>query len=147
MNNMDGQETAQTLFQTGFSCSQSVLAAFAEKFGLEQQAALKVAGAFGGGMARSGATCGAVSGALMVIGLRYGSVSAEDKAAKDYTYAIGQEFLRRFKALHGETTCSGLLGYHIGTPEGMQQAREQGLFKERCPIFVRDAAMILDEML
>ena len=147
MSIMKSQETAQTLFHTGFSCSQSVLAAFAEQFGLEQQAALKVASAFGGGMVHSGATCGAVSGALMVIGLRYGSASAEDKAVKDHTYAMGQEFLRRFKALHGETTCQGLLGYHIGTIEGMQQAREQGLFKERCPVFVRDAAMILEEML
>jgi C_GCAxxG_C_C family probable redox protein len=140
-------ELAQMLFQTGFSCSQSVLAAFAEKFGLDSQTALKVAGALGGGLARSGATCGAVSGALIVIGLRYGATAAEDKATKEHAYAVGQEFLRRFKALHGETTCSDLLGYYIGTPEGMQQAREQDLFKERCPVYVRDAAMILEKLL
>ena len=132
-------------FSDGFSCSQSVLAAFAPKLGLDVDAALRVSAAFGGGMGRTGGTCGAVTGALMVLGLRYGS-SVADKVAKEITYAQARDFIARFEARHGATACADLLGVNIGTPEGQAAARETNLFKTVCPELVASAAAILEEM-
>ena len=132
-------------FREGFSCSQSVLAAFAPELGLDADAALRVSAAFGGGMGRLGGTCGAVTGALMVLGLRYGPTVA-DKVAKELTYAQAREFIARFEARQGATTCADLLGVNIGTPEGQAAAREANLFKTTCPGLVASAAAILEEM-
>jgi C_GCAxxG_C_C family probable redox protein len=140
---MDPIEKSSNNFSAGFSCSQSVLRAFADDFGLEPDMAARIATAFGGGLARTGRVCGAVSGGLMVIGLRFGNVLPTDKGAKEATYALARKFLNQFALLHQSVDCPGLLDCDIGTPEGMQQAREQNLFKTRCPVYVQDAARIL----
>ena len=93
-------DVASSRFSEGFSCSQSVLAAFAPEPGLDADAALRVSAAFGGGMGRAGGTCGAVTGALMVLGLRYGPTVA-DKVAKEQTYTQAREFIARFEAASG----------------------------------------------
>ncbi|MCX5867616.1 MAG: C-GCAxxG-C-C family protein [Proteobacteria bacterium] len=134
-------------FQEGFSCSQAVFSVFAEKFGLDREIALKVAGAFGGGMARMGETCGAVTGALMVIGLKHGKFRVEDEEARERTYKLVGEFVKRFKAANGSTVCKELLGFNLSVPEEARAAKEKGLFKTICPRLVRDAAEILEEML
>jgi C_GCAxxG_C_C family probable redox protein len=144
---MNNYEMATARFQQGFNCSQSVFSTFAEQMGVDRETALKIACAFGGGMGRLGETCGAVTGALMVIGLKYGMINAEDQAAKDKTYAVAREFMRRFNEQYGETTCKALLGVDISTPEGMAQAREQNLFHSICPNYVGDAVAILEEIL
>jgi C_GCAxxG_C_C family probable redox protein len=138
-------DLARARFDAGFSCSQSVFAAFAPDLGLDADAALRVAAAFGGGMGRTGGTCGAVTGALMALGLKYGSAVA-DKAAKEQTYAHVREFMARFEARHDATTCAQLLGVSIATPEGQAAAREANLFKTVCPGLVESAAAILEEM-
>jgi C_GCAxxG_C_C family probable redox protein len=138
-------DLARSRFSEGFSCSQSVLAAFAPELGLDADVALRVSAAFGGGMGRTGGTCGAVTGALMVLGLRYGPTVA-DKVAKELTYAQAREFIARFEARHGATTCADLLGVNISTPEGQAAAREANLFKTTCPGLVASAAAILEEM-
>jgi C_GCAxxG_C_C family probable redox protein len=87
-----------------------------------------------------------VSGALMVIGLKHGHVAAQDKAAKEKTYALVREFVDQFRARNGSLLCRELLGYDIGTPEGMQLVREKGLSTSICPRLVRDAAEILERL-
>jgi C_GCAxxG_C_C family probable redox protein len=143
---MSNVEIAVASFKEGLSCSQAVLAAFAPGLDLDRPTALRVAAAFGGGMARMGQTCGAVSGALMVIGLRHGHVAAEDKAAKEKTYALVREFVDQFRARNTSLLCRELLGCDIGTPEGMQLVREKGLTTSICPGLVRDAAEILEQL-
>ena len=138
-------DVASSRFNEGFSCSQSVLVAFAPQLGLDVDAALRVSAAFGGGMGRLGHTCGAVTGALMVLGLKYGAIVA-DPAAKERMYALTREFIARFEARHGATTCADLLGVNIGAPEGQAAAREANLFKTVCPELVASAAAILEEM-
>jgi len=133
---------AASLFEQGFSCGQAVLAAHAARFGLERDAALRLACAFGGGVARTGSTCGAVNGALMVIGLAEGRTRVDDEAARERTYAAARTLLERFRAEHGSVTCRDLLGVDIGTPEGNRAASEGGLFRTRCPAFVRAAARL-----
>jgi C_GCAxxG_C_C family probable redox protein len=115
--------------------------------GLERELALRVAGAFGGGMARMDRTCGAVTGALMVIGLKYGMKQAKDEAARDKTYKLAQEFAARFKGRHKSIVCSELLGYDLSKPEERKAAYEQGLFTTLCPQLVRDAVEIVEQLL
>ncbi|MCX6031403.1 MAG: C-GCAxxG-C-C family protein [Chloroflexi bacterium] len=144
---MSHVDLAASCFREGFSCSQAVFSAFAPDLGLEREMALRVAGAFGGGMARLGETCGAVTGALMVIGLKHGQISPEDKPAKDKTYALARAFAEQFVAQHGSLRCPELLGCHIGTAEGMQLAKDKGLFVSLCPKLVSDAAEIVERLL
>lgn len=144
---MDRTDTAVATFSEGFSCSQAVLLAFSEELGLDRATALKISTAFGGGMSSLALTCGAVTGALMVIGLKNGRAEAADAAAKEKTYEISREFVRRFTERHGSIVCRGLLGVDISTPEGKKRVSEQGLFSTLCPLFVADAVDSLEEII
>ena len=140
-------EPCLSLFNSGFSCSQSVLAAYSSELGLDIPMALKVSGAFGGGIAHTGETCGAVTGALMVIGLKYGGIRTEDNEAKEKTYALAREFINRFKLRHNSTICRELLGFDLSTPEGEQAVKEHDLRTKLCSRLVQDATGIIAEML
>jgi C_GCAxxG_C_C family probable redox protein len=133
-------------FRNGFNCSQAVVGSYCEQLGLDRQRAFKVATAFGGGM-RMGETCGAVTGAFMVLGLKYGNTTAEDKTAKAKTYEMVVEYTNKFKARNGSVVCKELLGCDISSPDGMKKAPENGLFVSVCPKMVQQAAEILEEML
>jgi C_GCAxxG_C_C family probable redox protein len=114
---------------------------------LPRDTALRVAAGFGGGLARSGEVCGAVAGAVMALGLRHCGDPAEEPLSKEASYPAVREFLARFRAIHGSITCRELLGVDISAPGKLEQAREQGLFKSRCPLFVRSAAEIVESLL
>lgn len=144
---MNRSEKAVSLFKEGFNCSQAVFTTFAVDMGMERDAALKTAQAFGGGMAQMGETCGAVTGAFMVIGLKYGRTRADDDEAKRRTYALVAEFVEKFRARNGTIICRELLGCDIGTTEGNRVAKDKQLFSAVCPGFVRDAVDILEEIL
>ena len=135
------------LFSEGFNCSQAVFAAFAPGLGLDKETALKIASSFGGGIAQMGLTCGAVTGAFMVIGLKYGRTRADDVETKERNYELVREFVSRFKALHGSIICRELLDADMSTPEGKLKIREKNLTAELCPGFVGAAAKILDKLL
>ena len=135
------------LFQQGFSCSQAILAVYGEQFGLDRETALRVAGAFGAGMGRMGETCGAVTGAFMVIGLQHGKTRADDDQSKEKACALVNEFVERFSSRNGSIVCRQLLGCDIGTAEGYSRAKERALFTSVCPKLVRDAAEIIEEIL
>jgi len=139
-------QNAVEKFEKGFNCSQAVLSSYCEQFGLDCNTALRIATGFGGGM-KIGETCGAVTGAFMVLGLKYGNATPEDKETKEKTYEMVIEFTNRFKARNGSVICRELLGCDISTPEGSKVAVEKGLFSSVCPRLVQDAAEILEEML
>jgi len=124
-----------------------MLSTYGPQFGLNHELALKVSGAFGGGMARMGETCGAVTGAFMVIGLEHGKTKNEDEQAKERAYSLIREFVDRFKSRNGSIVCRELLGYDISTPEGMKLIREKKLTTTLCPKFVQDAAEIIEQIL
>lgn len=134
-------------FNERLSCSQAVLSAFAPELGLDKKTALRVACAFGGGMARMGQTCGAVTGAFMVIGLRYGDINPDPNESKERTYQVTREFVERFKSIHGSIICKDLIGLDISTEEGRKSAIDMNIFKTRCTRFVQDAAAILEELI
>ena len=93
-------ENAVSQFQKGYSCAQAILSTYGVEFGLDPKTALKVSGAFGGGMARMAETCGTVTGAFMVIGLMRASTNAEDGDAKENTYKAVHEFTDSFTAIN-----------------------------------------------
>jgi C_GCAxxG_C_C family probable redox protein len=144
---MNNVERAVDNFKQGFNCSQSVCAAYNDQFGLNQDLALRISGAFGGGMGRMAETCGAVTGAVMIIGLKYASTTPGDIKTKENAYAMVREFVDRFKARNHTILCHELLECDISTPEGMKHAREQKLIPRCCPKFVKDAAEILEQIL
>ncbi len=144
---MNRIESAVEVFKKGFSCSQAIFSTYGKELGLDRNVALKIASAFGGGMGRMGKTCGAVTGAFMVIGLKYGQIKVENKQAKDKTYSLVKEFVKRFEARNNSTICKELLGCDIGTPQGMPIAMEKSLLNTLCPKLVKDAAEILEEIL
>jgi C_GCAxxG_C_C family probable redox protein len=138
---------AAHFFDQGYSCSQAVLAAFAGVFELPIDQALRLAAPFGGGISHTGQMCGAVSGALMALGLRYGATSGDDKVTKERMYRIAQAFQQQFTTRFGSVTCPGLLGVDISTPAGLAQARQQNIFKSICPGLVRAAAVMAAELM
>ena len=140
----DPSEIAVSLFDRNFNCAQSVFAAFASRLNMDESSMLKLASPFGGGVARRGQVCGAVSGGLMALGLARG---ADTPSGKEDAYRLGQEFLDCFESQHGSILCRELLGYDISTDAGRQQARDNGAFKTLCPKFVGDAAKITQAML
>ncbi|HEM61841.1 MAG TPA: C_GCAxxG_C_C family protein [Chloroflexi bacterium] len=144
---MDVVERALATFDEGYNCSQSVFSAFAPELGLDREMALRVATAFGGGMGHRGDTCGAVTGAFMVIGLKYGRVRAEDREIRDRAYQLVNRFVEEFETRHGTVVCRELLGFDLGTPEGERLAEERWPDDMPCRDLVRDAAAILKEIL
>jgi C_GCAxxG_C_C family probable redox protein len=142
---MDKVKKAVSAFQAGFNCSQAIAGTYGPEHGLSALDALKVSCGFGGGM-RRGNTCGAVTGALMVLGLRYGPKDVSDKSAKEDVYSKVAEFCRRYESRCDSIICRELLDCDISTEEGMKQAKKNDLFKTVCPKMVQTAAEILEEM-
>lgn len=132
---------------SGFTCSAAVFSTFSEELGLDAETAKKIACGFGAGVSKTGNMCGAVSGAIMVIGLKYGKSRAGDNEATDTTRALTREFIRKFSARNGAINCTALLGYDLSNPEDYRKAAASGLFITSCKGYVRDAVEILDGIL
>lgn len=143
---MNKTDKALELFTNNFNCSQAVLTAFAPDFGLDEKLALKLGTSFGGG-ARNGEICGAVSGALMVLGLKYGHFDAADSEQKSRAYGIAVEYTKRFKEANGSIVCRDLLGYDLKKPDEMACIKEKGLFGDVCPKAIKSAVEILEGVL
>ena len=132
-------DDAVQLFLNGYMCSQAVFAAFSEELGLPKEQALKIGACFGSGM-RKGEVCGACTGALMALGLKYG----ESKPDCD---EVCDKFLDEFKKENGSFICRDLLNCDISTKEGVEYALENNLFKELCPLMVESAAKITEKII
>ena len=144
---MSKAEKARKQFEKGFSCAPAVLSTYSEQFGLGEELALKIACGFGGGIGRMGKTCGAVTGAVMVIGLKHGQANAADEESRQETHKLVKKFIDRFTALHGSVECRELIGYDLSSSRGLKLARESGVFENKCHGFVYDAACILEDVL
>ncbi len=142
---MDKVQESVSVFQSGFNCAQAILRAYGPEYGLSALDSLKVSCGFGGGI-RRGHVCGAVTGALMVLGLRYGPKDVSDKSAKEGVYSKVTEYCRRYEARCDSIICRELLGCDISTEEGMEFARKNNLFDTVCPRMVETSAEILEEM-
>lgn len=141
-------DTATNFFADNYNCSQSVLVAFAPEFGLQEDKALKIATAFGAGMGRQQHTCGAVTGALMVLGLRYGKGINGTNDEKALTYQKTVEFMNEFKKRNGSINCKELLrGLDLNNPEEYKKIQDLNLFDTDCVKYVQDATEIAEKLI
>ncbi len=124
-----------------------MLSTYGGRFGLDRETALRVAGAFGAGMARTGEICGSVNGALMVIGLKHSKTRTDDDDSRELAYSLAQDFMDSFRERNHTLRCRELLGVDVSTPEGIAVVRDKNLFQTVCPKFVIDAGEILEEIL
>ena len=141
---MKSQDAAE-LFRNGFLCSQAVFAAFCENYGLDKNSALKIASGLGSGL-RSAEVCGAVSGAVLVIGLKHGYTDAKNRAAKESCNAKVEAFVRIFRERNRHIVCRDILGCDISTLDGRKKAIDEKLFTTVCLDMVVSAATILEEL-
>lgn len=105
---LDRKQTALDFHSKNFNCAQSVFAAFADDLGIDKKTALKISSCFGGGM-RCGEVCGAVTGALMALGLKYGTGADYDLNNKKLTGKIAAKFINKFRENKGTILCRELL--------------------------------------
>jgi len=137
---------AVALFMEGCACSQAILVVYGRRFGLDKETALRIASGFAGGM-RMAETCGAVTGAIMVIGLYRATAESTTAKLREPVYQAVKEFAAEFERRNRTLICRDLLECDIRTAEGMQAAKERNLFKTICPKMVEDAAEILESVL
>lgn len=140
---------AVELFKEGFNCSQSVVAAFADRYGFTREQALRMSASFGGGIGRMRETCGAACGMFLLAGLETGSTDGKDREGKAANYALVQQLAEEFKKRNGALRCADLLGLSrkapvVSTPE---VRTEQYYVKRPCAKIVEEAARIWTEYL
>lgn len=131
-------------FSGGLYCSQAIFSAYCEDFGLDKETAIKLSCGLAAGMARLGATCGAVTGAYLVISLKYGNHLPGDKESIEKTFALIQEFDKQFTNKHGSTNCLELLDVDLRHGDKSLASKQ---VKEICPGLVKSAIEILESIL
>jgi len=133
----------------GYNCAESVLLTFLEdwsqyfRIGVTPAAAT----AFGGGMGRMGRTCGALSGALMVIGLAVSRTEAKDDEGKKEAYKLAQELFKRFEHRWGALDCRELTQCDLSTEEGFSKYKELKIHETKCSEIVRETTKILTSII
>ncbi len=141
-------EKAVEKFLSGYNCAQSILYAYGPDLGLEPETALKVATGLGAGMARRGEVCGAVSGGILALGLKYGRGAQQDRSASEETYRKTEELMANFERRHGSCTCRLLLdGCDLRTTEGQDRFRKEDRLHTTCAKCVATVAENLTGML
>lgn len=146
---MSEKDTAVELFKEGYNCSQSVFTAFAHRFGIDKDTALKISAGLGGGVGRMREVCGAVSGAAMAIGSICAATEGKDSETKQKNYELVREFAKRFTDENGSIVCRELLGLDVKMEKSAQpEKRTAGYYQKRpCAELVECAAKILEELI
>jgi C_GCAxxG_C_C family probable redox protein len=140
----DAGALALACWQNGLFCAESVAVALARAQGMETPLLPALATGLCGGMGHTGGPCGALTGAVLGLGLAFGRDGPGQAAAP--TYAAVNTLVERFRAEFGASSCTALLGCDLGTPEGRQTFREQGL-RQRCERFTARAAALAGEII
>jgi C_GCAxxG_C_C family probable redox protein len=143
-------ELAKQYHARGYGCSQAVLASFSQDYGLSEETALRISTGFGSGMGRMCEVCGALTGAFMVIGLKYGKAVTDGTrygTDTETTYRLVTELADKFKEKYGSIYCRDLIGHDLSIPAERAKVIELGLFKTTCGKAILDAVELLEEML
>lgn len=135
-------------FQSGFDCGQTVLRHCAAQLGLDEKTASRISTGFGGGSGR-GETCGAVIGAYLALGLKYGCDESGETGAEQKLQSLRKnaEFCEEFQKKYPGFTCREILGIDLSTPEGQAANRQRKLTASVCPQLVADVTELLDQLL
>ena len=140
-------DLATKRFTEGFHCSQAILEAFSEDYGLDPILARKVGNPLAGGSGIGG-ECGAVTGAFMVLGMEYGMEEANDSDAFQNTFEKVGIFVEKFKALHGNSlNCHQLIGLNVFSEEGLKEFVAKDIKLTKCIRFVEDAVGIVEKII
>jgi len=140
-------EIAAAKFLKGYNCAQSILYTFSDELGIDENTALRIATGFGAGMGRKQEVCGAVTGGIMVIGLKYGRGENDERKVMDQAYIKVRALMDRFSAKHGAFICRELVGRcELTTDEGQKEYREQDMLHRVCIPCVETVAEILDDI-
>lgn len=142
-----GSDSAVGIFNNGFNCSQAVLISHCEELGLDRETALKIACGFGGGMGHTGEICGAVTGAILLIGLKYGKYKFEDLESKAKTYNFVRKYTDLFKMKYGSINCMDLIKFDLRNEDEVIKARESGVFDSICLKIVQDSVELVEEII
>ena len=134
-------------FKSGLNCAQSVISSFADDLPLNMDQALGMSVGFGAGMGRLQETCGAVTGAFMVLGLYNSEKYPDNKEKKEASYTMIQEFNKRFIALHGTTNCGSLTNCDLKTEEGQIYFRDNNLHEEVCEKCISTSVKVIEDLL
>ena len=141
-------EKAVALFKSGFNCSQSVVAAFADRYGFTEEQALHMSASFGGGIGRMRMTCGAACGLFVLAGLEKCAVEGKDRESKAANYALVQQLAEEFKKRNGSLICAELLGLKKPEISSMPEERTAQYYAKRpCARMIEEAARIWVEHL
>ncbi len=143
---MKKAEQAKSLFLSGYNCAQSVVLSFADDLKISRELVQKMAAGFGGGMGKQQETCGAVTGAIMVLGLLSGEHVNNNDELKSQSYALVKAFFRQFNGEFKTTNCSELTGCDLNTPEGSEKFREEGIMEGICAGCVSRAVEIVESI-
>jgi C_GCAxxG_C_C family probable redox protein len=139
-------DLATKRFTEGFHCSQCVLEAFAEEYGLDPLLARKIGNPLAGGSGIGG-ECGAVTGALMVLGMEYGMADADDSYAFQNTFEKVGTFVEKFKERHGNLNCQQLIGLDVFSTDGLKEFMDKDIKLTQCKKYVEDAVRIVEEII
>lgn len=140
-------DNAVESFRSGLNCSQSVVNAYADEMNVDNEFALSVSCGFGGGMGRLQETCGAVTGAFMVLGIYNSKKFADNKDRKANTYAMIQKFSNKFKSVYKVMDCKTLMNCDLNTEEGLKYVAEHNLHEKVCEKCISSAIGIVDELI
>ncbi len=142
---MNRSKQAVTHFETGKNCAQSVLLSYAAELGLSQDQAFSLTAGLGGGIARNGSVCGAVSGAVLVLGLIYGQPGDDPDGAKEKTAAKVNQFIEEFTKSQGSINCKDLIdGIDLKTPEGRQEWADRQFHESACVPAIQTAVSLIE---
>ncbi|HOD84033.1 MAG: putative redox-active protein (C_GCAxxG_C_C) [Planctomycetes bacterium ADurb.Bin126] len=139
-------DQAVAMFLEGCNCAQSVLVSCGVGRGLPRETALRVAQAFGGGIGKTGNLCGALTGALMCVGLQCAAIEASDKVSKARSAGMAQWMIDEFARRNGTLLCGELTGADLRTPEGQKHFRDSDALHKVCAKVVRDGVEIVEEL-
>jgi len=136
---------ALEMFKSGYHCSQAVFAVFSEDFGLSKEMALKISCPFGGGIGGYGKTCGALTGALMVVGLKYGTTNPTDLEAKKISKEKSRQLIEIFEKKYGTSNCNDLVGFDRSNMMGTELMAKLPFFHSTCPKFLETVIVYIEE--
>jgi len=143
---MNRSEQAKELFLSGYNCAQSVVLSFADDLKFSKELAQKMAAGFGGGMGKQQETCGAVTGAIMVLGLLKGEEVNNNDELKASSYGAVKDLTQGFVAEYKSTKCRDLIGCDLNTPEGAAKFKDEKIMENTCAGCVKKAVEIIESI-
>ena len=140
----EAEADALAYWQGGLFCAESVAVALARRQHVDTSLLPAIASGFCGGMGHTRGPCGAMTGAVIGLGLAFGRSGPGDST--DRVYRAVASLVEQFTKEFGSTACAELVGCDLATEEGQRKFREDGL-RERCAVFTRRAAQMASDLI